>query len=59
MRHKQKFQVTYTSVDLFQDIHNYFKGKVLFPSKTNFYLETRPKVDFEQKESEPRQPQIL
>ena len=50
---------TQTSVDLFQDIHDYFKEKGLFPSKTYFYLETKPKVDFEQKESEPRQPQIL
>ena len=50
---------TQTLVDLFQDIHDYFKEKGLFPSKTYFYLEAKPKVDFKQKESEPRQPQIL
>ena len=50
---------TQTLVDLFQDIHDYFKEKGLFPSKTYFYLETKPKVDFEWKKSEPRQPQIL
>ena len=44
---------------MFQDIHDYFKEKGLFPSKAYFYLETKPNVDIEQKESEPRQPQIL
>ena len=50
---------TQTLVDLFQEIDDYFKEKDLFPSKTYFYLEAKPKVDFKQKESEPRQPQIL
>ena len=50
---------TQTSVDLFQDIHDYFKEKGLFPSKTYFYLAAKPKVDFEEKESEPRQPQFF
>ena len=41
---------TQTSVNLFQDIHYYFKEQGLFPFpfKTYFYLETKPKVDFEQ-----------
>ena len=34
---------TQTSVDLFQDIHDYFKEKGFFPSKTYFYLETNQK----------------
>ena len=50
---------TQTSVNLFQDIHDYFKEKGLFPSKTYFCLETKPKVDFEQEESKPRQPPLL
>ena len=44
---------------MFQDIHDYFKENGLFPSKTYFYLETKPKVDFEQEESIPRQPPLL
>ena len=50
---------TQTSVNLFQDIHDYFKEKGLFPSKTYFCLEKKPKVDFEQEESKPRQPPLL
>ena len=44
------WDATQTSVNLFQDIHYYFKEKGLFPFlfKTYFYLKIKPKVDFEQ-----------
>ena len=50
---------TQTSVDLFQDTHDYFKEKGLFTSKTYFCLETKSKVDFEHEECKPRQPPLL